>query len=102
MKTIYILINYYNNIIYIIKSNNQGKEANIELIIRLMLIEIKKKVIEEIKQSYKDLIEMYLFNKSDYCLVKTKLSTNSQIPKDIESLSLLKKKMQNYLMKKMR
>ena len=38
---------------------------------------------------FKDLLEMYLFNKSDYCLVKTKLSTNSQIPKDIESLSLL-------------
>ena len=42
---------------YIIKSNNQGKEANIELIIRLMLIEIKKKVIEEIKQSYPQLVE---------------------------------------------
>ena len=37
----------------------------------------------------KDLMEMYLFNKSEYCLIKSKLSSNSQIPKDPESLSLL-------------
>ena len=33
---------------------------------------------------FKDLIEMYLFNKSDFCLVKSKLNTN-----DLENLSLL-------------
>ena len=38
---------------------------------------------------FRDLIEMYLFNKSDYCLVRSKLSYNSQIPKDSQSLSLL-------------
>lgn len=37
----------------------------------------------------KDLMDMYLFNKSEFCLVKSKLSSNSQIPKDPESLSLL-------------
>ena len=38
---------------------------------------------------FKDLIEMYLFNRSEFCLIKSKLSTNSQLPKDTESLSLL-------------
>ena len=38
---------------------------------------------------FKDLIEMYLFNRSEFCLIKSKLSTNSQLPKDKESLSLL-------------
>ena len=38
---------------------------------------------------FKDLIEMYLSNKSEYCLVQSKLSHNSQIPKDPKSLSLL-------------
>ena len=38
---------------------------------------------------FKDLLEMYLFNKPEFCLVKTKLSSNSQIPKDPENLSLL-------------
>jgi len=37
----------------------------------------------------KDLMDMYLLNKSEFCLVKSKLSSNSQIPKDPESLSLL-------------
>ena len=38
---------------------------------------------------FKDFIEMYLFNRSEFCLIKSKLSTNSQLPKDTESLSLL-------------
>lgn len=38
---------------------------------------------------FKDLIEMYLSNKSEYCLVQSKLSHNSHIPKDPKSLSLL-------------
>jgi len=38
---------------------------------------------------FKDLIEMYLSNKSEYCLVRSKLSHNSHIPKDPKSLSLL-------------
>ena len=38
---------------------------------------------------FKDLIEMYLSNKSEYCLVQSKLSHNSHIPKDSKSLSLL-------------
>ena len=38
---------------------------------------------------FKDLLEIYLFNKSEFCLVKSKLSSNNQIPKDLESLSLL-------------
>ena len=42
-----------------------------------------------IQFGFKDLIEMYLFNISDFCLVKSKLNSNSQIPKDPESLSLL-------------
>lgn len=37
----------------------------------------------------KDLMDMYFFNKSEFCLVKSKLSLNSQIPKDLESISLL-------------
>ena len=37
----------------------------------------------------KDLMEMCLYNKSEFCLIKSKLSSNSQIPKDPESLSLL-------------
>ena len=41
------------------------------------------------KFGLRDLIEMYLNNKTDFCLVKSKLSTNSQVPKDPESLSLL-------------
>ena len=38
---------------------------------------------------FKDFIEMYLFNRSEFCLIKSKLSTNSQLPKDTEILSLL-------------
>ena len=38
---------------------------------------------------FKDLLEQFLLNKNEYCLVKTKLSTNSQISRDIESMSLL-------------
>ena len=38
---------------------------------------------------FKDLIEMYLSNKSEYCLVQSKLSHNSHIPKDPKSLYLL-------------
>ena len=38
---------------------------------------------------FKDLIEMYLFNKSDFCLVKSKLNTTYHKFSDIESLSLL-------------
>ena len=38
---------------------------------------------------FRDLIEMYLFNKSEYCMVRSKISYNSQIPKDSQSLSLL-------------
>ena len=37
----------------------------------------------------RDLVEMYMFGKSDYCLVKTKLSSNSYSFGDSESLSLL-------------
>ena len=42
-----------------------------------------------LQYGFKDLLEQYLLNKTEYCLVKTKLSTNSQIPKDIDSISLL-------------
>ena len=42
-----------------------------------------------IQFGFRDLIETYLFNTSDFCLVKSKLNSNSQIPKDPESLSLL-------------
>ena len=42
-----------------------------------------------LQYGFKDLLEQYLLNKTEYCLVKTKLSTNSQIPKDINSISLL-------------
>ena len=42
-----------------------------------------------IQFGFRDLIEMYLSIKSDFCLVKSKLKTNSQIPKDPESLSLI-------------
>jgi hypothetical protein len=42
-----------------------------------------------IQFGFKDLIETYLFKTSDFCLVKSKLNSNSQIPKDPESLSLL-------------
>ena len=38
---------------------------------------------------FKDLIEMYLFNKSEFCLVKSKLYTTYHKLSDIESLSLL-------------
>ena len=44
-----IKMNLYNKT-YKIKSNNQLKEVDIEYIIRLMLIEIKKKAFEEIKK----------------------------------------------------
>ena len=37
---------------------------------------------------FKDLIEMYLFNKSDFCLVKSKLNT-TYYKNDLENLSLL-------------
>ena len=42
-----------------------------------------------LQYGFKDLLEQYLLNKTEYCLVRTKLSTNSQIPKDIDSISLL-------------
>ena len=42
-----------------------------------------------LQYGFKDLLEQYLLNQAEYCLVKTKLSTNSQIPKDIDSISLL-------------
>ena len=50
-------MNLYKKI-YKIKSNNhQLKEVDIELIIKLMLIEVKKKAIEQIKKTYPPLIE---------------------------------------------
>jgi molecular chaperone DnaK (HSP70) len=50
-------MNLYKKI-YKIKSNNhQLKEVDIELIIKLMLIEVKKKAIEQIKKTYPSLIE---------------------------------------------
>ena len=51
-----IKMNLYKKI-YKIKSNNQLKEVDIELIIKLMLIEVKKKAIEQIKKTYPPLIE---------------------------------------------
>ena len=38
---------------------------------------------------FKDLIEMYLFNKSEYCLIKSRLNTTYYKFDDNESLSLL-------------
>ena len=50
-------MNLYKKI-YKIKSNNhQLKEVDIELIIKLMIIEVKKKAIEQIKKTYPSLIE---------------------------------------------
>ena len=49
-------MNLYKKI-YKIKSNNQLKEVDIELIIKLMLIEVKKKAIEQIKKTYPSLKE---------------------------------------------
>ena len=51
-----IKMNLYKKI-YKIKSNNQLKEVDIELIIKLMLIEVKKKAIEQIKKTYPSLKE---------------------------------------------
>ena len=80
----------YNNI-FVRSENILAFNDGIELL-KDKDIDLKmNKLIQRnnIQFGLKEFLDMYIFNKSEFCLVKSKLSSNSQIPKDPESLSLL-------------
>ena len=55
-----IKMNLYNKV-YKIKAINSGKEADLQYIIKLILIETKKKAIEQLRLNYQDLNENIRF-----------------------------------------
>ena len=80
----------YNNL-FIKIENILAFNDGIELLKDKEIVQRISKLIQKnnFQMGFKDFIEMFLYNKTDFCLVKSKLSTNSQVPKDPESLSLL-------------